>query len=811
MQRSFKLYIESNSSCRLITNFNLDSYSDTSNFFSTFDEKISFQEHDQSTLTFSVMKYAHTLEAGEQQIHNELLKLLTIGSQVRLIEDNMREFVFVVQSIEPALNKNNVCYNFTCQDEISYRWSRIKVGYSYSTIERGAPRNIYTIVQEILEDCHLDHWDVVQSTELETVNTLLSTQKVTFEIDNSNPYNAIIEACNTVNAQLSIDYRNKTLTFFNKNNRPFSGYRYRPELNLSKLGASYSGENMATIMHVTGGTNERDINVTLVPYMPSVMQNLLLSSSPSWIGTGVYDGWYSNRIFPIYWQALTQAEFATIDYILNQLNEDFYANPQSFPQEFKDTYVTSEAYIDYVSRAYTNVKDYNMHILNLQTIYAYKYLPYTLTQVDSVPEQYAQLYTLDEYNKHIVEQQEIELQEFKEFVQVANRQVHLGQFLINFDFFKNSKLMPTSIYNEIMHLFNVQMRDNNIFLKIYTQTHYELIWELNQRLTDLRGYLDQASAMYSAIYTKSQEQASTGDTSDLSGMIYEYSEQAQQHLNDAEQILGTNNTKIHALIRSIYGNCQPVDIPELSNLKREYIAYQNVRDEAIVKKAELDRKLLDDTLGEYERIQLESERQYYQSRYNTAISLCGDGNKTNPEGTWVVTTGCVASSVYKILIDNLINSYVPEEYDSGTYNKIQYYEKQNALLWKTLYRQYAQFIYEQTYENSDELDSLNLYNQAISYFEDYNKPSASYTVDTLDLGALEPISLPRVKVGYNIRVYNDYLNLNDEALNNIQFTNNELIITSISYDLRSSQKVSIGVEQITQYQTILQKLIKVVK
>lgn len=806
MQRGFKLYIETSNSSRLITNFSLNSISNISNFFSTFNEKISFQEHDQITLTFSVMKYINGVAGRTQAMHNELLKMLTIGATVRLVEDDIQEFVFIIKSIEPSLSSKNICYNFTCQDEVSYRWSRINLGYSYSTLERGLPRNIYTIVQEILEDCYLTQWDVVASAELSTAEGSLSKQKVTFEISNSNPYNAIIEACNTVNAQLSVNYRNKTLTFFNKNDRPFSGYRYRPELNLSNLGANYSGENMASIMHVKGGTNEREINVTLVPYMPLAMQNIFLTDE-SWIGTEFYPGWYSNRIFPIYWQALTQEQFEGLDDILQVLRNDLITKPNSIPSEFTDVFVSWELYATYIHTNCTTLQSYNEYILEVQKEYAYKYLPYTLNTVDAVPEEYAMLYTLDAYNEHILQQQAVELQEFKEFVEVANRQIHLGQFLINFDFFKSSGLLSQSVYDNIMHIFNVQMRDNNIMLKIYTQSYYELIWELNQKMTDLRGYLDQAAAMYSAIYNKNKEQ----NNIDISGTIYEYSSQAQQHLNAIEQIMGDEYTGLHALVRSIYGDCQPADIPELASILKEYATYKTMRDEALIKKSEIDRKLLDDNLSEYERIQLESERQYYHNRYITSISLCGDGNINNEDGTWVIYDNCVVSSVYKTLIDKLINEYTPALHSSGTYNKIQYYDNQNAKLWRTLYREYSQFMYEQNYENGDELDSLNLYNQAVSYFEDYNKPSASYTVDTLDLGALEPIALPRVKVGYNIRVYNDYLNLNDEALNNIQFTNNELIITSVDYELRTSQKVSIGVEQVTQYQTILQKLIKIVK
>lgn len=78
-----------------------------------------------------------------------------------------------------------------------------------------------------------------------------------------------------------------------------------------------------------------------------------------------------------------------------------------------------------------------------------------------------------------------------------------------------------------------------------------------------------------------------------------------------------------------------------------------------------------------------------------------------------------------------------------------------------MYMRYGDFIYESTYENTDELDSVGLYNQTVANFALYNKPSASYSLTTIDLNCLEQISVPNVTVGSRIKVYNDMLNLGD--------------------------------------------------
>ena len=812
MKRDFKLFIDRPNSKKLITQYSMNSDVGFNNQFSTFDEKISFQEHDQITLTFSIAKYINSAVRGVSILQqNEILHLLHIGTKITLIEDGGTEYSFIVASIQPNLKKNNACYNFTCQDEVSYRWSRIKLGYSYSTIERGGPRSLYTIAQEILDDCYLSGWDVVVSNELSTALAPLSKQLITFEIIDSNPYNAIIEACNSANAQLSVNYGNKTITFYQKNNRPFSGYRYRPELNLSNLGATYSGDNLATILHVAGGTNEIGQNVTLVPYMPLLIQRYFLEDT-EWFTDPTNSGrpwWYSDLFFPVYFQhVIENGNSYTADKVIpildaSSLQDDI--GTDNMPSDF--TYTDYDVYKNNILQAYPTVNEYNDYITGMQAKYADFYLSsrYTaqkITSVDELPSLAGG--NLDEYNNLVLEQQQIELQEFKQFTEIANKQHHLGQFLLNFDFFRNSSLLSEEDHMTLLNKFNWDMRNNNIWLKIYTQNYQESIWILNQKLLDIRTYLEQANALYSTIYTNSLKTEEKG-----ASIIAEYLDQANIHIAQANALITDD---LFALLHSIYDGIDVNAIPEFQDLYSQYDAYKKIRDEAIAKRAGLMIQLesLEADVSSPEYISLKSELEYYNNRYLTAISLCGEDNT----GYWTIYADddkiYKVTSLYKFLEDNIISSYVPSD-NEGVYAKLTYYEAENNKIWKDLYIDYGQYIYEQKYENTDELNSVNLYNQAAIYFEDYNKPSANYSVDVLDLGSLEPIALPRLKVGYCIRIYNDYLNLNDNELNNIQFTNNELIITTLSYDLRKPQKVSIGVEQVTQYQTILQKLIKTVK
>jgi alpha-N-acetylglucosamine transferase len=123
------------------------------------------------------------------------------------------------------------------------------------------------------------------------------------------------------------------------------------------------------------------------------------------------------------------------------------------------------------------------------------------------------------------------------------------------------------------------------------------------------------------------------------------------------------------------------------------------------------------------------------------------------------------------------------------------------------------------------MNSVSLYNQAISYYEEYHHPKSDYSIEVIHLEELEQIAEPNLKVNSRIRIYNEELelaegeyypgkntgNASQEKLNNISFTNNEVVITSLEYELRKSAALSISVQRLVQYQSILQKLIKNIK
>lgn len=275
--RKFQLYAVIRNKLVPITSFSYNSPNSIRDIGSTFNEKLQEAENSQYTLTFDIAKYYY--ERGEKR-ENIYLPLLLMGGKLKLILDEDEEIDFIIKSITPStMTEQNVIYSYTAQDEVSYLWARHNIGYSYSTEDKGV-QNIYKITQQVLKDNFLTEWKVYNSETIE-YEQQLQTKPITLIVEDSNPYNVIIEACNTLNCYLKVNYATKQLTFYQKDKIGFSGYRYSPKRNLASFGADYNIDEYTSILHVEGGTNEYDEIISLVPAIPQEIQNMIAADAAS--------------------------------------------------------------------------------------------------------------------------------------------------------------------------------------------------------------------------------------------------------------------------------------------------------------------------------------------------------------------------------------------------------------------------------------------------------------------------------------------------------------------------------------------------
>lgn len=801
---SFKLYAVSNNYSHLLTDFSTDHDTPHYNLFSTFDEKIDKAENDQITLTFSIVKYvdgnfAHW-DNGTSRVENKLVSLLPIGGKLRLVENDLDEYVLIIKSVAPAIKHDNVIYTYTCQDEVSYKWAKRNLGFSYSTNEEGGVKNIYDITKDILKKCNIYGWIVAYDALYNGVitSTPLVEQKITFEIENSNPYNAIIEACAAVNANLTVDYKLRQLSFYQKDRRPFSGYRYHPERNMKSLSVTYDGNNMATLLHVKGGTDEYEQLVSMLPAIPSGLQRYLLTKDEKDDPINDPTGWWPNNIIT--------DKAPTWSLIEDPTNDD-------------------ESLLTWSKLLNLNQNEY---------------------------------FQKGEGEIAFTDEEDKEYAKYLEFCKIATKVPHLGQFLCDFSYFDNEK---ASAYDrrkiqELNNIFNIKMRNNNVMLKLYTEQYYKDIWELNKTLYDTEATLELVFSQYADALDK----ARTQDNPDIDKIINTANLNIQQDLQTYSTLI--NSSVLKDCFVRLYGQTtlktnDKYNIEEFQALEKTIHSLEKRRDEAkqkieyignilikkdvstttgtnpdyILKSSSQDKQNTYDFGHKYtttktmltnpDDINLMSEYEYYWSVYNSCLTMCGEKNEEQKE-TGKFSIGVDGNqyqftSLYYKLLQDLENVYKNSSsgttLSKGSKFYVEYFTQLNNELWNTIYLNYGDYIYEAEYENSDELNSISLYNQAAIYYETLNHPSASFSVDVLSIGELERVQQPLPRAGYRIKVYSEALNLADGRVNDFQRKQdgNDLVITQISYDLRKPSAAKITVEQVTQYQSILQKLIKSVK
>lgn len=264
-----------------------------SSFFSTYEENLTTKNNSQYSLTFSINKYVNNQT-------NPVFYLITEGRRLRLQiasenENKPKIIDFVITSVTPKVtNKNNVL-SVTCQDVFSYEVSKMNISISYAS---DGPQTYYTHLEQVLTLSGLGNRYKLKSslspegqapafTNPFTLDTTSSFNalKTTVNIENSTIYNALVQLATDFNALLDITYpeyiENEDGTwdltptyidFINIRNSRFEGYIVRPETNLNSFSVSRKTDNMNSILYVSGGEDADGLMVSVMPSMPSTVQ-----------------------------------------------------------------------------------------------------------------------------------------------------------------------------------------------------------------------------------------------------------------------------------------------------------------------------------------------------------------------------------------------------------------------------------------------------------------------------------------------------------------------------------------------------------
>ena len=398
-----------------------------------------------------------------------------------------------------------------------------------------------------------------------------------------------------------------------------------------------------------------------------------------------------------------------------------------------------------------------------------------------------------------------EITECNSFTINATKNPTLNQFLFDFNFFRLSEQLTKNDYGKIINLME-QMRAYNTYLKLYTPTYYRLNYEIVKTMATLETYAEQYEALCLRIAESEIGVDATNDKNQLLTIS-----------NNIEKLLteGTLYKDLLLLYSPAANKIMQVYNPTTGGFRDLAPQYLSIWDDLSTKATQYD-ELYEDTVTELNNLidpgenldplnpkrlaydQKKAELESKRDTYQTLKTKWGDDN-SNP-GKYSLMLGYLVTYLDKYLSEHPTKS-------TNLTSIIAHFEHLNNLVISQLYSDYGQYIYESTYSNTDELDSYGLYEQAIHNFELIKKPAATYNLSMIDLNMLEEVDIPNIQLDAKIRVYESKLNLNDNELNSVQYTNNEVTITGISYTLRNPGDVSLTIEKKNTTDILLEKLL----
>jgi hypothetical protein len=93
----------------------------------TFDESYSLHENGQKELSFSMLHTSHS-EYGSGL--NPFINYMQVGTQLLLIDEYENESFFTIKQINHTFKKDNILYQYSCEDSFTYQTIRQNEGYT---------------------------------------------------------------------------------------------------------------------------------------------------------------------------------------------------------------------------------------------------------------------------------------------------------------------------------------------------------------------------------------------------------------------------------------------------------------------------------------------------------------------------------------------------------------------------------------------------------------------------------------------------------------------------------------------------------
>lgn len=428
----------------------------------------------------------------------------------------------------------------------------------------------------------------------------------------------------------------------------------------------------------------------------------------------------------------------------------------------------------------------------------------------------------NEIKPHMNENEYLQQEEtLQKYVTILDRVPNFENRIYDISYFWNTKKITKAQYEQFLNLVQNELRKKNIAIYLYSEQYYDLLTQLSKLESEI-DFLTRnivTEQKYQNELNKEMEKYEED-----SRMIWAVrnrlaNSQAamERYWSDLYKVYGTtgsvlikddslnyDRTAYFYNILHLYGYQNNLVNGFRMKLKEVQDAITELTQKYTINAARLVeiQEELDNDPTEYQKQQLLVEQAGLNRYQETIEAAIGRDSQESYD----------AHSGYLLIRENIINTLLTlYEYDknevvgyadyldnyNSEYNLIR---KRDEIL-KEIWTNYNQFLIEGYYENTDELDSFDLAEQAFIAIENMLYPKITFDIGVIDLSSLENYKFLKIKVGDKIKIQDDnlFLQYNPKL-------EQYLTINGIDYNLRDPSATKLKINKEDADNRIIQKL-----
>ena len=667
-------------------------------------------------------------------------------------------------------------------------------------------------------------------------------RKSTLILGNSNLYNGLIEIAKLYNAEIQFNYAENTVNFINKDiEYQYKGYRLSPTFNLLTLSREEDIGEFSSVLRISGADG-----VNLLPDIPIEFQQYFYDC--------IDNNFNSQNYFNIYNSTIPSTEYKlNYKYIADNFLQSYivddenkvlrqsaindFANAADFIPNldnkiysldyYKETNRISQERYDMFNKTIND----DLRILNTKLL-LYSNMYYNNdTEISTIQN------NIDFISRNLAVESILQndLAQTFDYVTVTAGAITTNYWTVNkiigggsgtnavpmIAFSNDTGLAPsylntntTVYYGKWISNTTIQLYEDANLTKLitipsantntwylYRAINYSAVGSAvllanykrySDSLSLVKIYLQQLFEAYSLNYNKSL--VPTGINVDSSNLAPERNTFTYYVLNNDGFHNGYYNQDQYGGIHTL-----------LYDLNNEIASMKNLNTQRASRIAVLN-TLLAGTLSIYQRNLYEQEKAGLQAMINDSRYYIGDDSATPIiRGMWYYQSLCLSSIISILDLSRHVSPPDPNYIDSipGLKEKMDILSYNRDSLINNLYQSYENYIIEGYYENTEEITSSGLLEQALTIFNLSKYPKINYGVSMIDISALENYEYIDINIWDKILIQEE-----NPRLYKTYFTEGKYLeVFEISYDLRRPESTQLTVSQEDQIKRILQKIL----